>query len=88
MKCNFCFKEVNRIFKGKTRSDGRRIYFDHTGREWTGMKCPDCRYSNKRYVGKSVKLCSCGKPMPATRYYKCEECKPFLAKDVGDFIYS
>ena len=37
MECRDCNKEVNKMFKGKMRPCGRRIYVDDTGRQWLGI---------------------------------------------------
>lgn len=86
-ECKECKNKVLRIYTGKNRSDGHRIYFDHTNREWYGNKCPNCRYASMK-PKKSVRKCDgCGEKLPKARYFKCYDCKPYLPQDMGDEMY-
>jgi hypothetical protein len=89
MICNACKKNVTKRFDGQVMSNGRRVYHDENGLRWNGAVCPPCKInSQKEKQDPRGKLCKCGRVMPKTRYYRCEECKPVLRDDPGEFIYS
>jgi hypothetical protein len=85
MKCNTCEREVVRIRVHSNSKSAR--FIGECGRQWRGLKCPDCKYNPVELPVLSERKCrGCSLHLPLDKYFYHETCSP-VSDFNEDFLY-